>query len=96
MRKRWIAPLLIAAMWAFALAVYPRLPDRIPIHWDLKGEVNGWGGPGSAFLFPAIAARDLIRHRHRELRVDRGHDAELSAGGPTARDDGIDRHGPIL
>lgn len=55
MRNRWIAPPLIAAMWAFALAVYPRLPDRIPTHWNLRGEVDGWGGPGSAFLFPAIA-----------------------------------------
>lgn len=56
MRNRWIAPLLIAAMWAFALAVYPRLPDRVPTHWNLKGEIDGWGGPGSAFLFPAIAS----------------------------------------
>ncbi|MFL5540143.1 MAG: SdpI family protein [Longimicrobiaceae bacterium] len=55
MRNRWTAPLLIAAMWAFALAVYPRLPDRIPTHWNLRGEADGWGGPGAAFLFPAIA-----------------------------------------
>ena len=55
MRNRWTAPLLIAAMWAFALAVYPRLPDRVPTHWNLKGEIDGWGGPGSAFLFPIIA-----------------------------------------
>lgn len=55
MRNRWTAPLLIAAMWAFALAVHPRLPDRIPTHWNLRGEADGWGGPGAAFLFPAIA-----------------------------------------
>jgi len=55
MRNRWTAPLLIAAMWAFALAAYPRLPARVPIHWNLRGEVDGWGGRGAAFLFPAIA-----------------------------------------
>jgi uncharacterized membrane protein len=55
MRNRWTAPLLIAAMWAFALAVYPSLPARIPTHWNLHGEVDGWGGRGAAFLFPAIA-----------------------------------------
>lgn len=55
MRNRWTAPLLIAAMWAFALAVYPRLPERVPTHWNLRGEADGWGGPGAAFLFPAIA-----------------------------------------
>lgn len=44
MKTRWAAPLLLAAMWASALAVYPRLPERIPIHWNLQGEVDGWGG----------------------------------------------------
>lgn len=55
MKRRWIAPLLIAAMWAFALAAYTRLPARIPTHWNLHGEVDGWSGRGAAFLFPAIA-----------------------------------------
>jgi uncharacterized membrane protein len=55
MRNRWTVPLLIAAMWAFALAIYPRLPDRIPTHWNLRGQADGWDGPGAAFLFPAIA-----------------------------------------
>jgi len=55
MKKRWPALLMIAAMWAFALAVYPRLPQRIPTHWNLRGEVDGWGGRSAAFLFPAIA-----------------------------------------
>jgi uncharacterized membrane protein len=55
MKHRWITPVLLAALWAFALAVYARLPARVPTHWNLRGEVNGWGGPGSAFLIPAIA-----------------------------------------
>jgi uncharacterized membrane protein len=55
MKNRGIAPLLLAAMWGFALAAYSRLPESIPIHWDLHGEVNGWGGRGAAFLVPAIA-----------------------------------------
>jgi uncharacterized membrane protein len=55
MKSRWIAPLLLAAMWGFALAACARLPERIPIHWDLHGQANGWGGRGAAFLLPAIA-----------------------------------------
>ncbi|HEX5726156.1 MAG TPA: SdpI family protein [Longimicrobiaceae bacterium] len=53
--KRWIAPLVVLAMWAFALAVYPRLPDRVPTHWSFGGEVDGWDGkwPG-AFYLPAF------------------------------------------
>jgi uncharacterized membrane protein len=55
MKRRWAAPLLLAAMWAFALAVYPRMPERIPTHWNLHGEADGWGGRAAAFLLPAIA-----------------------------------------
>jgi uncharacterized membrane protein len=34
-----------------------RLPERIPIHFGLNGQPNGWGSPASLMLplFPAIA-----------------------------------------
>ncbi|HEU0053654.1 MAG TPA: SdpI family protein [Longimicrobium sp.] len=51
-----MAPAVIAAMWAFALAVFSRLPARVPTHWDVHGEVDGWMNrfPG-AFLLPLTA-----------------------------------------
>lgn len=42
MKSRWLGPAVAAAMWAFALAVYARLPQRVPSHWNLHGEVDGW------------------------------------------------------
>lgn len=30
------------------LAVYPALPDTVPIHWGASGEVNGWSSPSRA------------------------------------------------
>ena len=30
MKSRWLGTAVAAAMWAFALAVYSRLPNRIP------------------------------------------------------------------
>ena len=61
MRSRWFAPPIVAAMWVFSLAVYSRLPDRIPTHWNLQGEVDGWSArfPG-AFLAPAVATALLV------------------------------------
>jgi len=35
---------LIAAMFACAALAWPHVPDRIPIHWNLQGEVDGYGG----------------------------------------------------
>lgn len=57
MSRRWIGPVLIVLMIAFALAVYGRLPEQVPTHFGLSGEPDGWTSrfPG-AFLAPAIAA----------------------------------------
>ena len=56
MSRRWIGPTLILLMVAFAAAVYGRLPERIPTHFGLSGEPDGWTArfPG-AFLMPLIA-----------------------------------------
>lgn len=41
---------LVLGLWA-----YPRLPERVPSHWNAAGEVNGYSGPFTgAFLFPLI------------------------------------------
>ena len=35
---------LIVAVLAVTAVAYPHLPDTVPVHWDSKGNVNGWGG----------------------------------------------------
>lgn len=41
---------IIVGIWA-----YPKLPDKVPSHWNFAGEVDGYSGPlGGAFLLPAI------------------------------------------
>ncbi len=35
--------LLIVAMFAAAAWAWPQLPDRMPMHWNIRGEVDGWG-----------------------------------------------------
>lgn len=53
--RRWLAPLMIVATVAFTLAVYSKLPERLPIHWRLDGEVNRYGSRAEgAFLLPAM------------------------------------------
>lgn len=46
-----IALLFLASAWA-----WPQVPDRIPMHWGPSGEPDGWGGRGTLFLLPAVAA----------------------------------------
>jgi uncharacterized membrane protein len=46
---RWIAEedwplwLLLAACVVAGALVYPTLPERIPTHWNIDGQVDGWG-----------------------------------------------------
>lgn len=53
--KREIPILIILiAPVVYILAIWSQLPGEIPIHYDVHGDVNGWGGKGFAFLLPAI------------------------------------------
>jgi uncharacterized membrane protein len=46
--------ILIASPLIYAAYIYPALPKRIPIHFNWKGEADGWGGPDSIFIAPGI------------------------------------------
>jgi uncharacterized membrane protein len=49
--------LIIAAMFAVAAWSWPRVPDRIPTHWNLSGEVDGYGGKfAGLLLLPLITS----------------------------------------
>jgi uncharacterized membrane protein len=48
-----IAALIIAATLIVTLALYHELPARIPMHWNLRGEVDGYGDKRELFFMPA-------------------------------------------
>src|SRR5687768_9259645 len=53
--RRWYPMLLIAIAVAVSVAVYPQLPERVPTHWNLRGEVDAWSPRRfGAFLIPVI------------------------------------------
>jgi uncharacterized membrane protein len=60
MKSRWLGTAVAAAMWAFALAVYARLPQSIPTHWDLHGEVDGWTDKPVGPLLHAVLATAML------------------------------------
>ena len=51
-----IAAFLIIATLIVTLIVYPELPSRVPMHWNLRGEVNRYGDKLEIFLMPAAMA----------------------------------------
>jgi len=47
---------MLTAIWGYSLWIKGRLPARVPIHWDLHGQVNGWGTSlVASILLPVIA-----------------------------------------
>lgn len=55
MMRRWLPPLLILAAAAASLLLWPRLPDQLPVHWNVQGEVDRYGGKAEgAFLAPGV------------------------------------------
>lgn len=51
MRSRWFGFVLAALAGIASLAVYDRLPPEVPIHWNLRGEPDGYGSRLFAALF---------------------------------------------
>lgn len=41
-KKDWIIVALMILTLAVSLYFYPQLPDRMPSHWNIKGEIDGY------------------------------------------------------
>jgi uncharacterized membrane protein len=67
---------LLAALYAGSAAAYPRLPERIPIHFDFAGNPDAWAGTTllSWFMLPliatAVAGLMLVAGRVSEYRPE--------------------------
>lgn len=70
----WILTIL---SYAGILICYPRLPERIPIHWNVRWEIDNWGSKNHLLfigLLPVIILitfDSIIKYRHGE--VNRKH-----------------------
>ncbi len=42
----------LALAWLWIQHWLPRLPARVPAHWDAAGQVNGWIAPEALFRIP--------------------------------------------
>lgn len=45
----------VAFLWGFTIKNYYTLPERIPVHFDMEGKADGFGGKIYAFLMPVLA-----------------------------------------
>lgn len=55
--RKWIPALFIVAAIVASVVAYPTLPEQVPNHWSVSGEVNGWTSRfWGAWMIPLIMA----------------------------------------
>jgi uncharacterized membrane protein len=53
--RKWYPALVVLLALGASAAVYGRLPEQVPIHWNMAGEVDGYGSRlQGALLLPAV------------------------------------------
>lgn len=52
----WLARAVIVAMFAVAAWAWPSAPAQIPIHWNIAGQINGYGSKFTGLLLMPIVA----------------------------------------
>lgn len=53
-RAELVQLLVIAAMFAVAAWAWPHVPERMPVHWNIRGEVDRWGNKFEGLLLLPI------------------------------------------
>ncbi|MFZ5644310.1 MAG: SdpI family protein [Bacillota bacterium] len=58
-KRDWMSVIIIAAMLITGVVLYSHLPERVPSHWNIHGEIDGyssrfWGAFGIPFLTAGI------------------------------------------
>jgi uncharacterized membrane protein len=53
-KLNWVEGALVVAPVVALLTLWKDLPDRVPIHWNLRGQIDGWSTKPSLFAMPVV------------------------------------------
>lgn len=67
MKSRWLGPVAVVGMLLFLAWAWPRLPERMVVHWGPSFRPDGWGSRSSVLVMPGVALGirlllPLLRH----------------------------------
>jgi uncharacterized membrane protein len=82
LKKEWLQLLILAAPFCAVALLWDKLPDRLPVHWNIRGEVDGYAGKSFGTLFMPIVNVALVVLISFLPRLDpkcRNYDAETKA-----------------
>lgn len=60
-RINWMSLFVVVLTFAVAYWYYPQLPEQVPTHWNIKGEVDGWTEkPWGVYMVPLISLATAV------------------------------------
>jgi len=80
-RRHWVQLLILVLPFALTAALWPALPERVPIHWNAAGEVDGYAPKALGTLFLPVVNVALVLALGWLIR----YDPRLKKASPEAR-----------
>jgi uncharacterized membrane protein len=75
-----LSPALVVLSFALAAALYTRLPESVPVHWDVHGRANGFmAKPLGAFILPMVTLGSYLLLTVLPRISPRGYDIDRFA-----------------
>jgi len=89
-KLNWLEAALVLAPFLLVLAFWNQLPARVPIHWNLAGEIDRWSSKSSILLMPltscaTVALLHLIPWLDPKLRRKRSSTERMNTVLPIFR-----------
>jgi uncharacterized membrane protein len=55
-KLNWLEALLVIAPFLILIAFWNQIPQRVPLHWNVDGQIDRWGSKSSSmFMLPLIS-----------------------------------------
>ena len=83
-RTEWPHWLLLAVMFVLAATTWGSSPERIPVHWNIAGHVDRWGGKFEGLLAVPLLALGIYALLLVVPRLDPGRANYAAFAGPYA------------
>jgi uncharacterized membrane protein len=55
-KKEWFCLLLVATPFAYLASIWTELPQEVPLHWNLQGEIDRWGSKSDLLFVPVFTS----------------------------------------
>lgn len=83
-RREWPHWVILGALFAASAVVWNRVPAQMPTHWNIRGEVDGYGGRLEGLLLLPMIALGVYLMLLLLPRLDPGRANYASFAGPYA------------